>query len=86
MYLCKQGMLGPIMMIREPLFQVYLLGMDEVGIRERPFGPKEEPEEVEEPKTEEVSDCLMNSWTGRMDEWLPAMVCSLMRCVCVLIL
>lgn len=48
-------MLGPMMMIREPIFQVYLLGMDEVGIRERPFGPKEELEEVEEPRTEEVS-------------------------------
>lgn len=81
-------MLGPIMIMREPLFQVYVLGtsphpnhhststadfhaaqpnyprpsithisslflllfcplpgMDETGIRERPFGPKEVPEE-----------------------------------------
>ena len=47
------GILGPVMMVREPLFQVHVFGMDETGIRERPFGPKEEPESVEEPEGDE---------------------------------
>lgn len=46
--LADQGMLGPLVLLREPLFQLYVLGMDETGMRERPFGPKEEPEQVEE--------------------------------------
>jgi hypothetical protein len=35
------------MMLRDPLFQLYVLGMDETGIRERPFKrivPEPEPE------------------------------------------
>jgi hypothetical protein len=37
-----QGLLGPFSLLRDPMFQVYILGMEETGVRERPFGPKEE--------------------------------------------
>jgi hypothetical protein len=50
------GILGPVMMVREPLFQVHIFGMDETGVRERPFGPKEEPESVEEPEEGAVDE------------------------------
>eukprot|EP00952_Eustigmatos_sp_NYUAD-ZCMA_P002877 12568-Eustigmatos_ZCMA.PRE.1 len=40
----RQGILGPLTLLREPLFQLHILGMEETGIRERPFGPKETPE------------------------------------------
>jgi len=43
--------MGPIVMVREPLFQIHMLGMNEDGIRERPFGSK-----TEAAKSEDGSD------------------------------